>query len=164
MLSESLDSQVSGNNWNHAPTAMVYQEFQQVTDGAKRREQRDILRDLEQQMAAFEAEHEDALNELRRRYVLPIDSSVTGFLRVHRAIPQLLILAMPRLKLYFGTGTVFTLRAPIDESGARTLYAVAMWPGRVRDAKIALNKFDDEWWTANSVQASGNLYFTYELV
>jgi hypothetical protein len=164
MLSESLDSQVSGNDWNHAPTPMVYQEFQQVAVRTEPREQRNIFRDLEKQMAAFEAPHGAALTELRKQYVLPIDSSVASFLREHRTIPQLLVLAAPQLKSHFGAATVLVLRAPIDESGARTLYAVAMWPGRVRDAKIALDKFDDDWWIANSRQASGNLYFTYELV
>lgn len=164
MLSESLDNQVSGNIWSQSPLPMVYQELQQVAIGPAPAEQRDIFRDFEKQMAAFETQHEAALAELRKQYVLPGDSSVLDYLREHRAIPQLLILATPQLKSHFGTAAVFTLRAPIDESGVRTLYAVAMWPGNVRDAKNALDRFDDAWWIANSRQASGNLYFTYELV
>src|ERR1700685_1601928 len=164
MLSESLESQVSGNNWSHPPAPMVYQEFQQIVVDAERWKQSDVLRDLEREMAVFDAEHEAALNELRRLYVLPAGSSVTGFLRKHRTIPQLLVLAAQQLKWYFGADTVLTLRAPIDESGSRSLYAVAMWPGSVRDAKTALDKFDDAWWIANSRQALGDLYFTYELV
>jgi len=35
---------------------------------------------------------------------------------------------------------------------------LALWLGK------ALDQFDDSWWIANSRQASGNLYFTYELV
>jgi hypothetical protein len=164
MLSESLDVQVSGNSWNQASIPMVYQDFQQVAVRVERREQRELFRDLENQMADFEAQHEAAITELRKQYVLPIDSSVVDFLRQQRTIPQLLNLAVPQLKLHFGVDTIFTLRAPIDESGARTLYAVAMWPGKARDAKNAIDKFDDAWWIANSRQASGNLYFTYELV
>jgi hypothetical protein len=164
MLSESLGSQVSGNTWSYTPTPMVYQELQEAAVCEEPREQRDILRDLERQMAAFEADHEAALTEVRKQYVLPVDSSVVKFLREHRTIPQLLVLAAPQLKLHFGAATVFTLRAPIDESGSRTLYAVAMWPGSVGDAKAALDKFDDTWWIANSREALGNLYFTYELV
>jgi hypothetical protein len=164
MLSESLDSQVSGNTWSHPPAPMLYQEFQQVAAGAELWEQRDLLRDLERDMAAFEVEHETALNELRRLYIFPADSSVTGFLRAHRIIPQLLVLAAQQLKTYFGADTVFTLRASVDESGSRTLCAVAIWPGSVKDAKTALDRFDDSWWIANSRQALGDLYFTYELV
>jgi hypothetical protein len=164
MLSESLDIQVSGNSWNQAPIPMVYQDFQQLAIRAEWREQRELPREVENQMAAFEAQHEAALTELRKQYVFPVDSSVVDFLRQHRTIPQLLVLAAPQLKSHFGTDAVFTLKAPPDESGARTLYAVVMWPGRVRDAKNALDKFDDAWWIMNSRQASGNLYFTYELV
>ena len=36
MLSESLDSQVSGNNWSRPLAPMVYQEFQQVAVDAER--------------------------------------------------------------------------------------------------------------------------------
>jgi|SRR5882672_659528 len=164
MLSEFLDNQVSGNNWSQAPPPMVYQDFQQIAAHNEPREQQDMFIDLEKQMVAFEAQHEAALTELRKQYVFPTDSSVVRFLREHRIIPQLLIHAAPQLKSHFGADTVFALRAPIDESGARTLYAIAMWPGRVLDAKGALDRFEDAWWIANSRQASGNLYFTYELV
>jgi hypothetical protein len=60
--------------------------------------------------------------------------------------------------------TVFNLRAAVDEYGAETLYAVALWPGAVRDARRAIDQFDERWWIANSRQASGDVTFTYELV
>jgi hypothetical protein len=163
MLSESLHIQVSGNNWDQAVIPMAYQQHQHMVIRREPREQHDLFTDLENQ-AAFEAQHEAALAELRKQYVLPADSSVVEFLRQHRALPQLLILAAPQLRVHFSADAVFTLRAPMDESGVRTLYAVAMWPGKARDAKGALDNFDDAWWIANSRQASGNLYFTYELV
>lgn len=164
MLSELLDKQVSGNNWKPAPAPMVYQDLQQIAFRDELRAQRDIIRDLEEQMERFEAEHEAALVELRRQYVFPADRSVEKFLHEHRTIPQLLILAAPQLKRHFGADTVFTLMAPIDESGTRTLYGVVMWPGPAQDVRNALERFDDGWWIGNSRQASGNLYFTYELV
>jgi hypothetical protein len=164
MLSELLDDQVSGNTWKPSPRSAVYQDFQQVAIPAEPRVEREVLRDFERQMARFEAQHEADLAELRKQYVFPTDSSVVTFLRRHRTLPQLLRLAAPRLKAHFGADAVLTLRAPVDESGSRTLYAVTMWPGRARDARIALDQFDDAWWIANSRQASGNLYFTYELV
>ena len=63
-----------------------------------------------------------------------------------------------------GGNAVFNLRAPIDEAGSQTLYAVAMWPGKLQDVRDALAKFDDEWWMARARQAAGYLTFTYELV
>ncbi len=112
----------------------------------------------------FEAEHDSALEELRRKFILPPDPSVVTFLNDHRTLPQILLEAADHLRAYFGADTIFNLRAPIDESGARTLYAVVMWPGTVSAVREALARFDDEWWIAHSRQASGYLTFTYELV
>jgi hypothetical protein len=123
-----------------------------------------IFDEIERQKSVFAADHEAALKEVRKYFVLPNDSSVATFLGEHRSLPQLLLEAVTPLKACFGMQTVFGLRAPIDESGSRTLYAVAMWPGKVRDARNALAKFDDGWWIAQSRQASGYLTFTYELV
>lgn len=86
------------------------------------------------------------------------------FLTERRAIPQMLLEAAPQLKAYFGGTAVFNLRAPIDEAGSRTLYAVAMWPGEVLDVRDALAKFDKDWWMARAGRAAGYLTFTYELV
>jgi hypothetical protein len=143
---------------------MVYQDLQQIAFHEEPRSQREFLKDLEQQMEQFEAEHEGAIVELKKQFVFPADDSVVQFLRDHRIIPQLLILAAPQLRQHFGADSVFALRAPIDESGTRTLYGVVKWSGDARDVRTALEQFDEAWWMANSRQASGNLYFTYELV
>jgi hypothetical protein len=163
MLSEFLDNQVSGNNWNQPPIPMAYQEFQQAATRAEPRLQRDFLRDIERQMAAFEADHRAFVNEIRKNYVLPKDSSVADFLDAHRTIPALLMQAVPHLREFFGT-TVFALRASSDEYGWQTLYADAMWPGDAHDAVVAIDRFEDAWWIANSDAASGSLTFTYRLV
>lgn len=123
-----------------------------------------IFDGLETQIAEFAAQHEALLAEVRRQYVLPADSSVVTFLTKHRALPPILLEAAPELRACFGAEAVFTLRAPIDDSGSQTLYAVAMWPGNVRDVRDALEKFDDTWWIEHSQPASGYLTFTYELV
>jgi hypothetical protein len=72
--------------------------------------------------------------------------------------------AIPALKTCFGPQAVFALRAPIDDSGSQTLYAVAIWPGSMREVREALEKFDETWWIQHSQKASGYLTFTYELV
>jgi len=115
-------------------------------------------------LVTIAADSEATFEEVRKHFVLPNDSSVATFLREHRSLPQILVEAVAPLKACFGMQTVFGLRAPIDEAGSRTLYAVAMWPGKARDARNALARFDDDWWIAQSRQASGYLTFTYELV
>ena len=123
-----------------------------------------IFEGLEKQMAEFAAQHEALLSEVRRQYVLPADTSVVTFLTEHRTLPPILLEAAPELRACFGAEAVFTLRAPIDDTGSQSLYAVAMWPGNVRDVRDALEEFDDTWWIEHSRQASGYLTFTYELV
>lgn len=159
-----LDCQTSGNDWGAPPAEMLYQSFQQFASKPEPKKQRSIFKDLEQQMAQFEADHEAIVAELQKRYVLLNDPSVKGFFLTHRTAAELLIQAVPRLQEYFGAGTVFSLRTTVDEYGAQTLYAVVMWPGDVRDVRAALENFDEHWWIANSRRAAGDLTFTYELV
>src|SRR5271170_3104226 len=160
MLIEFLDNQVSGNSWNQPPIPMAYQESQQAAIRTEPRLQRDILRDLERQMAGFDADHRALVNEIRKSYVLPKDSSVADFLDAHRTIPALLIQAVPHLREFLGN-TVFALRAASDEYGWEALYADALWPGDAHDAAVAIDRFEDAWWIANSHAASGSLTFTY---
>ncbi len=163
-MNGNFNSQTSGNYWPEPAQVMLYEGFQETSAIPSPESSPRILSDLEDQMAGFEAEHEALVKEVRKYYVLPADSSVLSFFRRHRTLPQLLLQAAQQLKEHFGANAVFTLRAPVDESGSQTLYAVAMWPGNVRNVRDSLAKFDDEWWIANSRQAAGYLTFTYELV
>jgi hypothetical protein len=110
-----------------------------------------------------EPEHQAAIDEVAKLYRTPDDASVAMFLHEHRTIPQLLIQAAPKLKKYFGDAAL-TLRAPVDEDGSQTLYAVVLWPGDVAEVRRAVDKFDDGWWLAKSGDAANSLSFTYELV
>ena len=123
-----------------------------------------MFEDLERQMLAFQIEHEAALKDVRRFFVLPPDASVLTFLNEHRTIPQVLLEAATHLRASFTATTIFNLRVPIDESGSRALYAVVVWPGAVRDVRAALDRFDEAWWISHSRQTAGYLAFTYELV
>jgi hypothetical protein len=104
------------------------------------------------------------MGKVRKHYVLPSDSSVVRFLSEHQTLPPLLLEAVPHLRSCFGAQAVFSLRAPIDDSGSQALYAVAIWPGSVRSVREALEHFDETWWIQNSQTASVHLTFTYELV
>lgn len=160
-----LDSQTSGNDWSRPSPEMIFQDYQgPVASAVPPNRQRSIFHDFEQQMAQFEANHQAVLTEVQKSYVIPKDSPVRDFFKSHRTIPQLLTQAAPRLKEYFGVGTVFSLRTQVDEYGSQTLYAVVRWPGDVHAVRAALENFDDHWWIANSRQAAGDLTFTYELV
>ena len=153
--------QSSGIHWPDLRPAQLYRSLEQ-TPRRFERYGAALFEDLDKQNYAVR--HEALLNEVRKHYVLPGDSSVADFLIEHRAIPQILLGAAPQLKACFGAEAVFNLRAPIDESGSRTLYAVAMWPGELQDARSALSKFDNAWWMPRAPQAAGYLTFTYELV
>jgi hypothetical protein len=111
-----------------------------------------------------EPERQAAIDEVVKLYRTPKDASVAAFLQEHGTIPELLLQAAPKLKKYFGDATLM-LRAPVDEDGSQTLYAVVLWPGEVSEVRHALDKFDDNWWLANSGHDdAGSLSFTYELV
>jgi hypothetical protein len=118
----------------------------------------------EEHLSVFaEPEPKAAIDEVARHYRTPKDTSVATFLQEHRTIPDLLLQAAPNLKKYFGDAAL-TLRAPVDEDGSQTVYAVVLWPGDVTEVRHALDQFDDNWWLANSGPDAGSLSFTYELV
>jgi hypothetical protein len=159
-----LGNQISSNDWSAQTHAMLHEGIQDTPAAAPiSRNQRSIIRDLEAQMQQFERDYLTAIQELRKSYVLPTDSSVLDFLNDHRALPQLLIEAAPQLKRYLGD-TVFSLRVSSDEYGWQNLYADVMWSSDARAAVRLLDQFEDEWWIANSRSARGALTFTYRLV
>jgi hypothetical protein len=147
--------QTSGNNWPCVPSAFV---LHQTNQGPA------VLDNLEKQMAQFQAYHDAVLAEVRKNFILPRDPSVIAFLNEHKALPDILIDALPKLRACFGETSIFSLNAPLDESGSRTIYAVVLWAGPLPSAKEALSRFDNEWWIARAGQAAGHLTFTYELV
>ena len=159
-----LDNQTSGNDWGVPVHAMLHERSQNLPfDTSVSNRQRSSLLELEAQMRQFERDHQTAITEVRKFYVLPTDSSVLDFLNEHRALPQVLIDAAPQLGRYFGD-TVFALRATSDEDGWQNLYADALWPGDALDAIRLLDRFEDDWWIPNCRQAGGNLTFTYRLI
>ena len=158
------EGQVSGNRWARYSSAMLHQDSQESRVPPQPPQGLEVPDALEQQMRDLAVQHEATLREVRRHFVLPSNSSVATFLTEHRTLSQILLEASRPLRECFGAETVFNLRAPTDESGSRTLYAVTMWPGSLREVREALAKFDDRWWVARSQQASGRLIFTYELV
>ena len=157
-------TQPSALYWNTPGAARAYSPYQEVPVSIAKAQETEILADAERQMAKFEEEHEATLRMVATQYVMPEDSSVQRFLRSHRTLPQLLIEAIPHLKRCFGELAVFSLRAPVDESGGQMLYGLVVWPGDVNQVRRSLAQFDEDWWIKHSRQASGRLSFSFELV
>ncbi len=157
-------NQTPGNDWGPPNQAMLHERMQADATPIQFHNQRSVLDDFERQMASFEEEHDTGITEVRKHYVFGNDPRVERFLRSHRTLSTLLLEAIPHLEQHFGTDAVFNLRAPIDASGAQTLYVAVMWPGAADAVRSALANFDHDWWFGIVRQASGNLTFTYELV
>ena len=155
--------QTSGSSWQTPAPQPLYRAQQERPFAYTQQwayqqfpEQQNLIADL--------ATQHSVLREVRKYFILPVDSSVRDFLAEHRTVVQVLLDAVRHLKDHFGVTTRFSLQAPVDESGRQTVYAVVLWPGKIDDVRVALAGFDDEWWIAHSRQASGFLTFTYELV
>ena len=158
--------QTSGSSWRtpaHQPLYRAQQERPDQPFVCTQERYYQQFREQENQIPDFAAQH-SVLREIRKHYILPVDSSVRNFLAEHQTVVQVLLDAVHQLKDHFGVATRFTLQAPVDESGRQTVYVVVLWPGKIDDVRVALAGFDDEWWIAHSRQASGFLTFTYELV
>ncbi len=153
--------QTSSHNWGVPAQNTQYRSVQELLTHPPIRPYTSLFDGLESDMGAFAVEHEAFLQEVRRHFVVS-DPSVTRFLTEHRSIPQTLVEAAIHLKECFGSEVVFNLRMTVDETGAHTLDATVIWPGRVEDARNALAKFDD-WWLAQPRPGAGYLTFTYEL-
>lgn len=107
---------------------------------------------------------EKRLDQLQRYFVFPPGPSIDSLLLNYPTVSQLLLEAAPHLQRVFAPATIFELKAPLDEFGDLTVYAVVRWAGSILDVSEALERFDDEWWLANCARASGLLVFTYELI
>jgi hypothetical protein len=158
-----FDKQTSGNDWTPSVRSMLHERQQEQPEPERTHPHRVIFQDLERQMARYEADHDEMVAEVARSYMMPRDNSVQNFLNSHRVLPQLLIQALPRLRERFGD-TVFALRAILDEHGWQSLYVDALWAGDAAEAYAAIDRFEDDWWVANSHMAAGHLTFTYRLV
>lgn len=166
------ECQTSGNQWPPLVSPMLLEEsrsasehkFPPILDCRRAPQGGTIFDDLEKRMVRYAAEYRALLQEIQRHFMTPVDSSVTAFLTDNRAIPSMLLEAIPHLKTYFGADAVFSLRVSIDGPGSHILYAVVKWPGKVCDVRSALQRFDHEWWLRRAGQAAGFLTFTYELV
>lgn len=103
------------------------------------------------------------LGEIRESYVLTSVSAVERYLGSRPAVSEALIEALPRLKRCFGSATL-AIRMHGEEDGTESLYAMALWPGAVQDARAATERFDNDWWLAKCASSSDCVVFTYELV
>ncbi len=154
--------QTSGVTWPVPVPPMLYRKIQEKSE--RLYQQRSGLPEEHEKQIGPPAPKESVLDDVRKHYLLPADASVPSYLTDHPAIIRILCEAAPRLKQFFGSATIFRLRAPVDESGVRTLYVVVVWPEEIGVVRSALARFDVEWWLVHSRQTSEYVVFTYELV
>jgi hypothetical protein len=108
--------------------------------------------------------NENLLTKLVSVYVFEDATKVRSFLEDHPSVPDFLLEAVPSLRESFGDGAILQLQISPDEDVPLTIYAIALWNGTLDDARVALNKFDASWWTANGPKASGRVVVDYQLV
>ncbi len=158
--------QTSNINWRFIETAMRAHRTPRssAVDVPKLFQQSHSFDFFERQMQEAADQHQADISALRKSFIFQTDAAVASFLYDHRSIPQLLLEAVPHLHRCFGADKIPSLRIDSDEAGSRILYAVVPWECSVREARVALNSFDDQWWMAHAFQASGRLTFTYELI
>jgi hypothetical protein len=108
--------------------------------------------------------NEFVLSRLLSVYVFDDETKVRSFLEDHPSTTHLLLEAVPFLRNSFGDDVILQLQIPQDEDAPPTIYTVALWEGTLDEARIALKKFDDTWWTAISHRALGRIVIDYQLV
>ena len=125
--------------------------------------ERQVARQERQQAAYRFEEQRRELDDLRRAFVFSDPISVGTFLREHRALPIVLLDAVPRLRDAFGTDATLQLQLMVEEDEPTILCGLVLWAGPLPSAQRALRRFDEAWWLSNCQRASGNLIFDYEL-
>ncbi len=104
------------------------------------------------------------ISELKKSYGFPVEEIVRISLQRDPAVRSILRLAVPELHASFGADKVFNLEVSRDEDGSEMLYAIAVWPGSVQTAVLALRRFEEGWWLDQMAPGITNLAFTYEIV
>lgn len=155
------DLQMSGNNWEGATPETLRQKAGNNQSGLLWHPR--MFETLEQEMAVFASEHQRALADVMKFYVVHDTSSVEMFLAQNRVVSQLLLEAVTYLREIFGT-SVIRINVLREDELDGTLYAVVLWSGSAADVRQALNRFRESWWQKYIRQASGHLVFTYELI
>jgi hypothetical protein len=125
--------------------------------------ERQVAQKEKQQEAWRHRGQQREFDEIRRAYVFVEPSSIKAFLQEHRALPELLLDAIPWLKRSFGDSATIQLQLMAEEDEPSTLYALILWTDTLESAQEALSRFDETWWLSNCRRASGNLIVDYEL-
>jgi hypothetical protein len=163
-MNGALDSQVSGNQWEHVPLRMLHDVLRQTNPMAvAQKDQQLFIEDLERQMADHDADFAEIITILKRLFVFTEQEEVEAFLRSNRVLTTILIdSATPFAEAF--PKTPIALDVMTEEGAPRTIYALALWHGERSTAKQALNAFDERWWLANMRKAAGRIVFDYELM
>ncbi|MBI2816214.1 MAG: hypothetical protein HYX72_04680 [Acidobacteria bacterium] len=105
---------------------------------------------------------ETTLKGLDDSYVIENRRRVAAFIERNR-LRAFLQQARKPLNDAFGEATVKTLTIVCDDEGFETLFCLVRFTGDMRQAKLALNSFDEHWWLMRSDQVAEKLNFDFEL-
>jgi hypothetical protein len=100
---------------------------------------------------------------LEQAYVLEDRSAIRTFIERNRLLEPLLEARGP-LTSALGEAAVKKLTLVEDDEGFVTLFCFVLLPSGLKEARQALNSFDESWWLARSHEAGGKLNFDFELI
>lgn len=103
------------------------------------------------------------LTALEDTYVVEDRSTIPDFIRRNRLLEPLLEAREP-LAAAFGKDAVKKLTLVEDDEGSVTLFCLILVAGGLKEAKSALNSFDENWWLGRSGRFLGKLNFDFDLV
>ncbi len=100
---------------------------------------------------------------LNRQYVMFKAETIRKFVSEHR-LRSMLLEARKHLDKAFGNEAIKKLEIIRDDEGSETLFCSVIVRDNLRQAKVALRRFDDEWWLERIGKVAGTLNFDIELV
>ena len=100
---------------------------------------------------------------LNRQYVMHKAATIRTFVSEHR-LRSTLLEARKHLDAEFGQDSIKKLEIIRDDEGSETLFCSVVVRDNLRQAKVALRRFDDRWWLERIGKVAGKLNFDIELV
>ncbi|MCX7707648.1 MAG: hypothetical protein N2204_06550 [Anaerolineae bacterium] len=111
-------------------------------------------------------EQEEKLSQIRRIYGFRGEAEAVRFLRMHPALIDLLLEALPHVERYFGPHPEVVLEVVVDPeaSDSEELFANIRTSLPVEEALECLNQFDEEWFLDQLARTEGRFNFNLEFV
>ena len=159
----SLTDQGPHLEWGKSPNRLRGYASEREASSTGKVPERKLIQRYEHQMLQFAAEWETEISKLKGEFIFDTPSTVTDYLKAHRALASLLLESVEPLRQSFGYDVPLKLQIRTD-GNSPILYATVIWKGPICSARAALEKFDENWWLENVRIAPGDVVLDYELV